>query len=58
VVFLAPDGSELSKLVQPEEEAKLIEAIKAVPPLMARWLNDQSKEKRPAPAQWSWGHRP
>jgi hypothetical protein len=38
VVFLAPDGSALKKLVAPHEEPKLIQAIRAVPPLLAAWL--------------------
>jgi len=38
VVFTAPDGSALSVLTQPAEEAKLIDGVKAVPPLLAKWL--------------------
>jgi hypothetical protein len=58
VVFLAPDGSELSKLVQPTEEARLIEAVGAVPPLLAKWLADRESMRRQPPQEWSWGHRP
>ena len=57
VVFLAPDGSELSKLARPTEEAKLIEAIKAVPPQLAKWIADQRKPEPPAPPP-SAGTRP
>ncbi|MHC4914669.1 MAG: hypothetical protein ACYTGB_04175, partial [Planctomycetota bacterium] len=38
VVFLAPDGSALKKLPRPQQEPKLIEAIRAVPPLLAAWM--------------------
>jgi len=41
VVFLAPDGMVLAKLLQPQEEVQLTEAIKAVPPLMAKWVQDR-----------------
>jgi len=57
VVFLAPDGSELSKLARPTEEAKLVEAIKAVPPQLAKWIADQRKPEPPAPPP-SAGTRP
>jgi hypothetical protein len=40
IVFLAPDGSELSRLVQPQEESQFIDAIKAVPALFAKWQNE------------------
>jgi len=39
-IFLAPDGSELSRLVQPQEESQLIEAIKAVPAQLTKWFDD------------------
>ena len=45
VVFLAPDGSELSKLVQPDEEKIFTGVIKDVPPLLAGWLTAQRKLK-------------
>ena len=41
VIFLAPDGSELSKLVQPTEEAKIVEGLKGVPPKLAAWITNQ-----------------
>jgi hypothetical protein len=56
VVFLAPDGSALSKLVQPQEESALIAAIRAVPPLLAKWIADQRKNEPPPPP--SAGTRP
>ncbi len=46
VVFLAPDGSALSKSVQPATEKKLVAAIKAVPPLLAAWITAQRMHKR------------
>jgi hypothetical protein len=45
VIFLAPDGSELSKLVQPDEEKIFTGVIKDVPPLLAGWLTAQRKPK-------------
>ena len=57
MIFLAPDGSALSKLGQPQEEAKLVEAIKAVPPQLAKWIADQRKPEPPAPPP-SAGTRP
>jgi hypothetical protein len=38
VVFAAPDGSLLSKSVQPETEPLLVNEIKAVPALLEKWL--------------------
>jgi hypothetical protein len=50
VVFLAPDGTEFAKLVQPDEEAKLIEGIKATPPQLAKWITEQRKAQPPPAA--------
>jgi hypothetical protein len=57
VVFLAPDGSELSKLVQPRDEAQLVEAVKAVPPLLAKWIAGQ-RQRQEAPPPPPAGVRP
>jgi hypothetical protein len=56
VVFLAPDGSTLSKLVQPQDEAALLDAIKAVPPLLAKWVTEQRQREDAVPA--TKGSRP
>jgi hypothetical protein len=41
VVFLAPDGSELAKLVQPDDESVFVKTIGEVPPKLAKWITDQ-----------------
>jgi len=46
VVFIAPDWSRLSKLEQPKTEKKLVEAIKAVPPLLAKWIVETRKKQK------------
>jgi hypothetical protein len=51
VLFLAPDGSALSKHVRPTDPKALGEAIKAVPPLLARWkANSQAAPETTSPA--------
>ena len=50
VVWLAPDGSELSKVVQPDDEAVFVKLIKEVPPQLAKWINDQRKPEVAPPA--------
>jgi hypothetical protein len=47
VVFLAPDGTEFAKLVQPDQEAKLLEGIKATPPQLAKWITEQRRRLEP-----------
>jgi hypothetical protein len=47
VVFIAPDGSQLSKLERPAAEKKLTAAVEAVPPLLAKWIiRTRKKQKR------------
>ena len=55
VIFLAPDGSALSQITRPADEAKLLDAIKAVPPLLAAWL---AKHPPANPPPASKGIRP
>jgi len=45
VVFLAPDGSELAKAVQPDDEAVFVKLIAEVPPKLAKWINDQRRRE-------------
>jgi hypothetical protein len=47
VVFAAPDGSALRKLVRPTAEADLVAAIRAVPPLLARWMIEHARTEEP-----------
>ena len=49
VFFLAPDGTMLSQLVQPANEDKLVQAIRAVPPRLAAWMAKQRPPVTPAP---------
>jgi hypothetical protein len=46
-VFLAPDGSALSQLIQPSDKKSLSDAVKAVPPLLAKWLTAQRQGGEP-----------
>ncbi len=50
VVFLAPDGSELSKLVQPDDEAVFVKTIGEVLPKLADWIIRQRDMQRPPDA--------
>jgi hypothetical protein len=50
VVFLAPDGSELKKVICPTTERELLREIKSVPPLLAEWITAQRRPQRPGPA--------
>jgi hypothetical protein len=50
VVWLAPDGSELSKVVQPDDEAVFVKLIKEVPPQLAKWITQQRKREELQPA--------
>ncbi len=43
VVWLAPDGSELARLVQPDEESILVKTIGEVPPKLAAWITAQRR---------------
>jgi hypothetical protein len=57
VVFIAPDGSQLGSLKRPTAEKKLIAAISAIPPLLAKWIIAQKKKPEPRPAALG-GSRP
>ncbi len=48
IAFLAPDGSILSVLRQPTEESQLLEAVRSVPPLLAKWMTER-RETPPIP---------
>lgn len=50
VVWLAPDGSELSKVVQPDDEKVFIKLIGDVPPLLAKWITEQRRREESQPA--------
>jgi hypothetical protein len=45
VVWLAPDGSELSKAVQPDDEKIFVKLIGDAPPLLAKWITEQRKQQ-------------
>ena len=47
VIFLAPDGTLLTKVELPTDEAQLIGAMKTVPPLLAKWLAAQRQQVVP-----------
>jgi len=51
VVWLAPDGSELSKVVQPDDEAVFVKLIREVPPQLAKWVTEQRKHQPPPDAE-------
>ena len=46
VVWLAPDGSELARLVQPDEESILVKTIGEVPPKLAAWITAQRRSEQ------------
>jgi hypothetical protein len=45
VVWLAPDGSELSKAVQPDDEKIFVKLIGDAPPLLAKWITEQRRRQ-------------
>ena len=49
VLFLAPDGALLAKVEQPKDEAQLIDAMKTVPPQLAKWAAAQHENAPPNP---------
>ena len=49
VFFLAPDNTILSQFVLPAKADKLVEAIRAVPPLLAAWMTKHRPPVTPAP---------
>jgi hypothetical protein len=50
VVWLAPDGSQLAKLVQPDDEAIFVKTISEVPPKLANWITNQRRLQMPPDA--------
>jgi len=58
VLFLAPDGSELHRVVQPAQQRDFVTAINQVPPLMSRWLTAHRLTSRPTTRPVSRGISP
>ncbi len=50
VVFLAPDGSVLKKVICPTTERELLREIKSIPPLLAEWITAQRRPQPSSPA--------
>jgi hypothetical protein len=46
IVFLAPNGDILFHLLQPQEEAQLVDAIKTVPTLLTKWYDEHPEFKK------------